>query len=328
MIASAQKKGNCRCPNFSKRQPHFCSCCRLPRRWSPSTALAIQGNDTLAILDAKGEVQWQMNWPGIHDMHVLSNGNIMVQHGWGEVVEIDLNTQEIVWRYNAAEMNGNPGTPVEVHAFQPLDDGTVMIAESGPGRIIEVDRTGKLLKQTKLKLDNPHPHMDTRLVRKIANGNYLVCHEGDGFLREYDSNSGKVVWEYEVPLFDKPRADGHGPEAWGNKLYGAVRLENGNTLIATGNGHSVIEVTPEKKIVWHLAGDELPGIQLAWVTTIEVLPNGNYVIGNCHAGEGNPLLIEIEPKTKKVVWTLDQFDKWGNSVPTTQLLGVDGKVNR
>ena len=300
----------------------------IPAYVQAQHALAIQGNDTLAIVDAKGVVEWEMQWLGIHDMHVLSNGNIMVQRGWGEVVEIDRATQQIVWCYNSAVMNGNLGQPVEVHAFQPLEDGSVMIAESGPGRIIEVDRTGKLLKQVKLKLTNPHPHMDTRLVRKIANGNYLVCHEGDGLLREYDGGNGDVVWEYEVPLFDKPRADGHGPEAWGNKLYGAVRLPNGNTLIATGNGHSVIEVTPEKKVVWHLAGDELPGIQLAWVTTIEVLPNGNYVIGNCHAGEGNPLLVEIEPKSKKVVWTFDQFDTWGNSVPTTQLLDVDGKVIR
>jgi hypothetical protein len=74
--------------------------------------------------------------------------------------------------------------------------------------------------------------------------------------------------------------------------------------------------------------NDLPNITLAWVTTLEVLPNGNYVLGNCHAGPGNPLLVEIEPATKKVVWTLDQYDKWGNSVPTTQLLGVKGKVLR
>ena len=63
---------------------------------------------------------------------------------------------------------------------------------------------------------------------------------------------------------------------------------------------------------------------LAWVTTLEVLANGNYVVGNCHAGPGNPLLIEIEPKTKKVVWTFDQFANFGNSVSNSQLLDVSG----
>ena len=290
--------------------------------------LAIQGNGTLAILNAKGEVDWQMKWPGIHDIHVLKSGNIMVQHGWGKVVEIDRESKNVVWCYDASIMNGNLGRKIEVHAFQPLDNGNVMIAESGAGRIIEVTRSGKLVKEVTLELNHPHPHTDTRLARKIKNGNYLVCHEGDGFVREYDGDTGKVTWEYEIPMFDQPGKGGHGIEAWGNKVFAALRLANGNTLIATGNGHSVIEVNPDKEIVWHLKQNDLPGIQLAWVTTLEVLPNGNYVIGNCHAGPENPLLIEIEPRSKKVVWQLDQYEKWGNSVPNTQLLQIQGDVNR
>ena len=104
--------------------------------------------------------------------------------------------------------------------------------------------------------------------------------------------------------------------------------KNGNTLIATGNGHSVLEVTPDKKIVWQIRQKDLPGITLAWATTLEVLPNSNYVIGNCHAGPDNPLLIEIEPKSKKVIWTFDRFDVFGNSAPNSQLLDVDGEVVR
>ena len=34
------------------------------------------------------------------------------------------------------------------------------------------------------------------------------------------------------------------------------------TLLGAGNGHSVIEVTPEKKIVWSVKQNDLPGIQL------------------------------------------------------------------
>ena len=115
---------------------------------------------------------------------------------------------------------------------------------------------------------------------------------------------------------------------FGNRVFGAVRLSNGNTLIATGNGHSVLEVTPGKEIVWQIHQRDLPGITLAWVTTLEVLPNGHYVIGNCHAGQDNPLLIEIEPKTKKIIWTLDRFATFGNSVSNSQLLDIDGLVLR
>jgi outer membrane protein assembly factor BamB len=287
--------------------------------------VALQGNGKLAIVDARGDIEWQMPWGGIHDLHVLPSGAIMVQQNMRKVVEIDPQTKEVVWSYDAGKQNGNEGRRVEVHAFQPLPGGRVMIAESGPARIIEVDREGRVQKEIKLKVNRPNAHTDTRLARKLSSGNYLVCHEGDGALREYDAN-GEVVWEYEVPLFGKEPRGGHGPESFGNKLFGAVRLPSGNTLIATGNGHSVIEVTPEKKIVWQLNQNDLPDITLAWVTTLEVLPSGNYIIGNCHAGPDNPLLIEIEPKSKKVVWALDEFDTFGNSVPNSQLLDVKDSI--
>ncbi len=283
----------------------------------------MQGNGKLAIVDKDGEVEWEMKWGGIHDVHVLPNGNIMVQESMKKVVEIDRKTKKVVWSYDADTQNGNDDKKVEVHAFQPLANGDVMIAESGPGRIIEIDRDGKIKKQFKLKVDKPHPHTDTRLARKLDNGHYLACHEGDGAVREYDTD-GKVVWEYEVPMFDKEEKGGHGLDAFGNKCFSAVRLASGNTLIGTGNGHSVIEVTPKKEIVWQLHQDDLPGIRFAWVTTLEVLANGNYVIGNCHAGPENPLLVEIDPKTKKVVWTFDEFKRFGNSASNSKILKSAG----
>jgi outer membrane protein assembly factor BamB len=164
-------------------------------------------------------------------------------------------------------------------------------------------------------------HRDTRLVRKLESGNYLVCHEGDGAVREYDA-TGKVVWSFAVPLFDREPRPGHGPEAFGNQVFGAVRLPDGDTLITTGNGHSVLRVDAHGTIEWQLAQDDLPGIRLAWVTTIDVLPNGHYVIGNCHAGPGQPVLVEIDPVDKRVVWQLDVHETFGDSVSNTLLLDV------
>ncbi|MEZ6103480.1 MAG: PQQ-binding-like beta-propeller repeat protein [Pirellulaceae bacterium] len=290
--------------------------------------LLLQGNNRWVVLQADGTVEWEMPWGGIHDVHVLTNGHIMVQEGAHKVVEIDPATKQIVWSYDSSIQNGNAGRKVEVHAFQPLKDNRIMIAESGPARIIEIDREGKLLKSIPLRVENPHPHTDTRLARKLSTGNYLVCHEGDGTVREYDGDNGDIVWEYEVPLFDQPRRDGHGPEAFGNKAFAAVRLPSGNTLIATGNGHSVLEVTHDKQIVWSLHQRDLPEVTLAWVTTLEILANGHYVIGNCHAGPGNPLIIELDPATKKVHWQLDRFNDFGNSVSNSVLLDTDTSVLR
>ncbi|MFT6833264.1 MAG: outer membrane protein assembly factor BamB [Planctomycetota bacterium] len=302
----------------------------LPAQTGPAVTheVLLQGNDRLAIVAKDGEVRWEMRWGGIHDIHWLENGHILTRQGGATVVEIDPETKKVVWSYDSSKEGGNEGKRVEVHAFERLANGWTMIAESGPARLIEVDSEGKIQREIPLVVDHPGAHTDTRLVRSTTAGTYLVAHEADGKVREYSAETGKVVWEFEVPLFGRESAGGHGPEAYGNRLFQALRLPSGNTLVSTGNGHGVIEVTPGKEIVWQLQQDDLDGIRFAWVTTLEVLANGHYVIGNCHAGPGQPLLVEIDPKTKRVAWTLDRFEDFGNSVSNSVLLDVSGKSLR
>jgi hypothetical protein len=280
---------------------------------------ADDSKQRLAIVAPDGSLEWEMKIGAIHDAWVLPNGNILFQQGWTKVVEMSPEKQTI-WSYDAGKMNGNEGKRVEVHAFQRLEDGLTMIVESGPARIIEVDKEGKIRHEIKLKINHPNAHSDTRLARKLANDHYLVAQESDGFVREYD-RAGKIVWDYEVPLFGKERKGGHGPEAFGNSVFSAIRLANGNTLIGAGNGHAVLEVTPKKEIVWKVEQNDLPGITLAWVTRVERLPNGNTLIGNCHAGPENPQFIEVTPE-KKVVWTFKDFQHFGNSTPVQAVLSA------
>lgn len=270
----------------------------------------------LAVINPDGTFEREEKVTAIHDAHLLPNGNLLFQLGWNHIVEKSADGK-IVWEYDSAKTN--PGKRTEVHAFQRLADGNTMIAESGVSRIIEVTKEGTIAKEIKLQVDKPHPHRDTRLVRKTAAGTYLVAHEGMGMAREYDAE-GKIIWEFSVPLPEGKKANGdHGPGGVGNMLYSAIRIANGNTLIGTGNGHSVIEVTPDKKVVWELKQNDLPGISLAWVCRVQRLENGNTVINNCHAGPNNPQLIEVTPD-KKVVWQWKDFKNFGNSTPVGMVL--------
>lgn len=280
---------------------------------------ADDSTQKLAIIAPNGAVEWETKVGPIHDAWVLPNGNLLFQQNWTKIVEMTPD-KRVVWSYDSATQNGNAGKRVEVHAIQRLGRGRTMIVESGPARIIEVDAKGKIRHEIKLKVNHPNPHSDTRLARKLSNGHYLVAHESDGAVREYD-RKGNVVWEFEVPLFGKAPKGGHGPEAFGNSVFSASRLPNGNTLIGGGNGHCVLEVTPKKEIVWKLEQNDLPGITLAWVTRVERLPNGNTLLGNCHAGPENPQIIEITPD-KKVVWTFKDFKNFGNSMPVQAVLAA------
>ena len=93
---------------------------------------------------------------------------------------------------------------------------------------------------------------------------------------------------------------------------------NGHTLIGNGSGHNVLEVNSAGEIVWSLSQWELPGIELAWVTTVEELPNGHFMIGNCHAGPQQPQIIEVN-RDKKVIWSFLNFDAFGNAMPCSKV---------
>jgi hypothetical protein len=286
---------------------------------------ADSSKQRIAIIAADGSTEWEHHIGPLHDLHVLPGGTVLFQESWTKLVEIDTQSDKTLWEYDSASSNGNVGRTVEVHAFQRLADGVTMIAESGPARIIEIDAAGTLRKEFKLQVLHPHPHRDTRLARKLVNGHYLVCHEGDGAVREYDGD-GAVVWEYDVPLFGKGPKPGHGVEAFGNQCFSALRLENGNTMIATGNGHSVLEVTPEKEIVWIVGQNDLPGVQLAWVTTLQLLPGGHIVLGNCHAGPENPQIVEIT-REKKVVWTFRDLERFGDALTNSIVMDATPGTN-
>ena len=273
----------------------------------------------VAIVDATGKVQWEYaNKAETHDLQLLPNGNVFLPLPKSTVGEVDKDGK-IVWQFEYKPKEGSKDR-VEIHAFQRLEDGLTMIAESGNRRIIEVDKDGKIVREVPLTVEKPSSHRDTRMVRKLANGNYLVCHEGDGKIREYEP-SGKVVWTYVMELGGRPRSPGHGVEGHGNEVFGAVRLPNGNTLIAGGNNNRVLEVNPKGEIVWKIDQSELPGIKLAWVTTLHVLPNSNIIVGNCHAGPENPQLFEIT-RDKKVVWTFKDFKTFGNGLAAAHVLDI------
>ena len=173
--------------------------------------------------------------------------------------------------------------------------------ESKVGRVIEVSQAGQLVRSFPLK---PGGTQNSRWARSTNKETYLVCSEQPGVVTEYDLETGKVVWEYLI----------------NTRVYGAIRLRNGNTLIASGSGNSVVEVTPEKKVVWEIT-DEVPGtgVKLKWMTCLQELENGNFIVGNCHAGPDNPQIFEIT-REKEIVWEFNQWDLVGNGLACWQIV--------
>ena len=255
----------------------------------------------LLIVAADGAIEWEYDSGSTNDVWMLPNGNILFNTGHG-VHEVTRD-KKIVFQYDSKS---------EIYACQRLPNGNTFIGECNAGRLLEVDPSGKIVHEIRLLpegKDGGHPYM--RNARKLANGHYLVALYADQVVRQYDAQ-GKTV--REIPAVGGP--------------HSAIRLPNGNTLVACGDrpgGSRVFEVDPADKVVWEVKKNDLPGIELKFMAGLQRLPNGNTVmsnwLGHGQFGKG-PHLIEVTPD-KKVVWTFADH-KNVRTIASVQLLDVPG----
>jgi hypothetical protein len=198
------------------------------------------------------------------------------------------------------------GTQSEVNTVQALDNGNVLLTEAGAKpRLLEVNRKGTIVVEVPLSAQTKDHHLQTRMARKLANGNYLVPQLLDKVVCEY-TPEGKVVWEVKTP----------------NMPFTAIRLDNGNTLIGCTLGNLVIEVDSTGKTVWQLTNDDLPGKPINDACGVQRLPNGNTVVTSHHAKANEVKLTEVT-REKKIVWTYTDERKSG--IHHFQILDTDGK---
>jgi len=265
------------------------------------------GNETY-IIDETGKVTWK--YPrGTRDGWVLASGNLLLavnkdrEFPGGGAVEITRDG-EVVFQFK--------GTQSEVNTVQPLENGRVLLTEAGPRpRILEVDRAGKILIEVPIQAQTKDLHLQTRMTRKLANGNYLVPQLLDKVVREY-TPKGKIVWEAKTP--ETPA------ECW---PFTAIRLANGNTLVDCTHGKISVEFDPAGKIVWELSNADLPEPLLSDPCGAQRLPNGNTVIASYGSSKpGEVKLLEVT-REKKVVWTYR--DSKNHGIHELQILETNGQ---
>ena len=260
------------------------------------------------IADGAGKVVW--TYPlGTRDGFVLPDGNVLLavskggEFPGGGAVEVTRDGKEL-FRYR--------GTQSEVNTVQALGDGRYLLTEAGAKpRLLEVDRSGKVLAEVPIRAQVKDTHLQTRMSRKLANGNYLVPQLLDKVVREY-TPAGGVAWEAKTP--DEPA------ECW---PFTAIRLPDGHTLSTCTHGNTVVEFDAGGKIVWRLSNADPPQPLLKDPCGAQRLPNGNTVI--CSYGQNKPgevKLLEVT-RAKQVVWTLR--DDRPHGIHEVQILDTGGK---
>jgi hypothetical protein len=259
------------------------------------------GGGRVLLFDETGKILWQHKGANCSDIWMLENGHVL--HADNNVHEIDPKTDKEVWSYKPPQQKGG-GT----FSCQRLANGNTMVGENSAGRVVEVDKDGKVVFELKLPMCKPGSHNNLRMVRKLKNGNYLVCHKGPALVREY-TPEGKVVFEVKVS----------------DAAFSAVRLENGNTLV--GHINCITEYDPKGKQLWQFNKKELTDLKIGFICGIQALPNGNIVMGiyradNTPNGAG---VLEIT-REKKVVWRyVRSSGKSDRNMMSVQRLDKNGK---
>lgn len=267
-------------------------------------SLFIAGPQFTGILGENNEVIWDSKKPSARDGYVLKNGNILIC--WADEVKEYNKDKEIILTYKRAEPSMELGTAVR------LKNGNTMITESGTQpRLIEIDKTGKIVKNVPLRPDTDNVHMQTRMARKLKNGNYIVPHLLAFAVKEYEPN-GNVVNTFKTDL---ESLGGRAAENW---PFTAIRLENGNTLVTLTHGNKVIEMDANGNVIWKLTNDDLDGNPLVDPCGAQRLPNGNTVITSYGARSGLKI-IEVN-RNKEMVWSYT-----GNNAHHFQILTTNGK---
>jgi outer membrane protein assembly factor BamB len=262
------------------------------------------GGETF-IVDDTGKEIWKFPM-NTRDGWVLDSGNVLLavskskDFPGGGVVEVN-REGKILFSYK--------GSQSEVNTVQPLGDGKMMLTEAGEKpKLLEIDSKGKILVEVPLDAQTKDLHLQTRMARKLANGNYLVPQLLDRVVREYDAK-GKVVWEVKTP----------------NMPFTAIRLPDGNTLVGCTHGNLVIEVDPKGKEVWRVTNDDLPGKPLSDCCGVQRLENGNTVMTSYNAGPKKVKLTEVN-RDKKIVWQYTDERKVG--IHHFQILDAKGQPEK
>lgn len=245
----------------------------------------IAGNPTV-IVSEEGKVTWKTQGRA-RDAFVLPNGNVLASIG-NAAKEITP-AGATVWEYKLAPENKELGTAVR------LENENTLVVERGPKpRLLEVTPEGKIAIEVPLLPETDNGHMQTRMARKLPNGNYLVPHLLAFAVKEYQPD-GTVVKTFKTDLEE---LGGRAAETW---PFTAIRLENGNTLVNLTHGNQTVEFDADGKVVWHVTNEDVDG-RFADPCGGQRLANGNTMI--CSYGQKKPTmpkLFEITPE-KKVVW--------------------------
>ncbi len=227
----------------------------------PNAAKGL-GDHRVLLVDPSGKIFWQYGQAGVAGSDVnqlntpvgaafLPYGNVLIcDQGNHRVIEVSMISKTIVWQHGTTGASGigrnhlcSPGSA------QLLDNGNILIADTGDNRVIEVSRRHRTVWRYG-DSNSDEPLNGPSFACRLENGNTLIADSGNNRILEID-RSGRKVMEFVTGKQSGSVADPLPTRA--------VRRDNGNTQISDQFNHQVIEIDSDLNVVFTQGSMGAPG---------------------------------------------------------------------
>ncbi len=246
---------------------------------NPGCDISFLGSGKVGILDRSGLFLRKYAGGGnITDLRLLPNGNML--YTAPDVIEVTQAGKQ-VFRYGPRPAKGGVS-----FGCARLDDGRTVVAENLTGKIVFLDKAGKV-ESSFMTIPNPkgaHGHM-RHLIVTVRKTIWVTLKDAKE-LREY-TLKGKLLRTIKTP----------------EQVFGVAEYPNGNVI--AGCLTCVYEYDKNDKVLWSMKKSEFPkDVVTGYLTGVRIRKNGNLVIGSYRGfnkqGKGSTI-VEVT-KDKTVVW--------------------------
>ncbi len=251
----------------------------IPLRPTPDTiqefddaTLLKNGNIIFSRMTGAGEVRpdktlaWHYEAPKgteVHSVQAIGKHRVLIMRNGNPAKALIIDTRTGKTLHEVLIPTTITGTHGQFRHIRMTAQHTLLVPHLSEGKVVEYDMSGNAVWSVAAK--NPWQAV------RLRNGNTLISGDAAKYVREVNPK-GETVWEFtqadipNITLFN---------------LQTAQRLDNGNTVISNWSAGSkdvaswpstvqILEVTPDKKVVWALRSWEDP-VDLGPATSIQLL---------------------------------------------------------
>jgi outer membrane protein assembly factor BamB len=196
-----------------------------------------------AEITPQKKVVWRLDSPPGAEMHTVQpiglDKVLLLRNGTPARVML-INKKTGVTEIDREIPDAGAGVHGQFRRFRMTASGTYLAPFLSKGKVVEYDKDFNEIWS--------YPIAAPWAAVRLHNGNTLITGEKDQVTREVNSK-GETVWEFDLKTDLPPGISFNGSQS-------CVRLANGNTVICSRGGGGancqLIEVTPDKKVVWAL----------------------------------------------------------------------------